>query len=300
MYKNFISILEENDVKYLKDEPMSRHTTFRIGGPCDIYVLPEGIDELKDVYLWAKKAGHKVFILGRGSNVIFPDEGYKGIVISTEKLTDVTVEGNTLTAQCGASFTQIAVVARDAGLSGLEFAYGIPGSVGGAVYMNAGAYGGQVSDCLAASCAFNCQTAKIRYTDGEDHQFGYRTSVYKNDPSTVILSAEFELKPDDKESIRARMDDYMGRRRDKQPLEYPSAGSVFKRPEGHFVGQMVQELGLKGYSIGGAQVSEKHAGFIINKGGATASDVKSLIEYIKDRVRTAYEVELECEVIFVK
>lgn len=300
MYKNFISLLEENDVTYLKNESMGRHTTFRIGGPCDIYVMPDSIDKLKEAYTAAKKAGFKVYILGRGSNVIFPDEGYKGVVISTEKLNDVTVEGNVLTAQCGASFTQLAVVARDAGLSGLEFAYGIPGSVGGAVYMNAGAYGGQVSDCLTGSCAFNSDTGKIRFTDGCDHKFGYRTSVYKNDLSCVILSAEFELTPDDKEAVRSRMDDYMGRRRDKQPLEFPSAGSVFKRPEGYFVGQMVEELGLKGYSVGGAQVSEKHAGFIINKGGATAADVALLIEHIKDRVRTGYGVELECEVIFVK
>lgn len=300
MYKNFIELLTDADIKFYKDEPMCRHTSFRIGGPCDFYVVPETSEELKDVYIAARNAGHRTYILGKGSNVLFADEGFNGIVISTEALNEVCVCGNVLTAQCGASFTHIAAVARDAGLSGLEFAYGIPGAVGGAVFMNAGAYGGQVSDCLTESSAFDPESGHIIRTEGEAHEFGYRKSVYKSHPERVILSAEFSLTPGDKNEIKAKMDDFMGRRRDKQPLEYPSAGSVFKRPEGHFVGQMVEELGLKGYCIGGARVSEKHAGFIINAGGATAKDVLDLVDHIKSRVKDAYNVELECEIIYVK
>lgn len=300
MYKDVIEFLCDAEIPYIENEILSRHTTFRIGGAADLYVIPENADDLKDVYDLALRNGHKVYILGRGSNVVFSDDGYKGIVISTEKLSSVRVEGNTLYAESGASFTHIAAVARDAGLSGLEFAYGIPGSVGGAVYMNAGAYGGQVSDCLSVSTAFDPDLNRVILTKGDDHEFGYRSSIYKMNPKRMILSAEFELVFDKYDSIKARMDDYMGRRRDKQPLEFPSAGSVFKRPEGHFVGQMVEELGLKGYSVGGTQVSEKHAGFIINRGGATASDVEGLIGYIKERVNEAYGVMLECEVIFVK
>lgn len=300
MYKNFIELLKDADIKYYKDEPMCRHTSFRIGGPCDVFAVPESIDELKEVYSAARECGLRTYILGKGSNVLFADEGYRGVVISTEALCDVAVSGNTLTAQCGASFTHIAAVARDAGLSGLEFAYGIPGAVGGAVFMNAGAYGGQVSDCLAVSTAFDPVSGRIIRTEGDAHEFGYRKSIYKTAPEKVILSAEFTLTPGDKNEIKAKMDDFMGRRRDKQPLEYPSAGSVFKRPEGHFVGQMVEELGLKGYTVGGARVSEKHAGFIINSGGATAKDVTDLIDHIKARVKEAYGVDLECEIIFVK
>ena len=300
MYKDIIEFLCDAEIPYIKNELLSRHTTFRIGGEADLFIAPKDADSLKDVYDLCKRSGHKVYVLGRGSNVVFSDDGFKGIVISTENLSSVRIEGNTLYAECGASFTQIAVSARDASLSGLEFAYGIPGSVGGAVFMNAGAYGGQVSDCLFQSTAFDPVENKVVLIFGKDHEFGYRTSIYKRNPERIILSAEFELKPGNFDSIKATMDDFMGRRRSKQPLEFPSAGSVFKRPEGHFVGQMVEELGLKGYSVGGAQVSEKHAGFIINKGGATASNVAELIGIIKEKVNKAYNVELECEVIFVQ
>jgi len=300
MYKNYKTFLSDSDIPYLENEAMCCHTSFRIGGPCDFFVIPETVDSLKEAYIEARRLGIPAYILGKGSNVLFSDEGYRGAVISTEKLSDVTVEGNVLTAGAGASFTHIAAVARDAGLSGLEFAYGIPGSVGGAVYMNAGAYGGQVSDCLISSTCFDPVSGHIIYTEGTEHSFGYRSSIYKMNPERVILTASFELTSGNKEEIRAYMDDIMGRRRDKQPLEYPSAGSVFKRPEGHFVGQMIEELGLKGFAVGGAQVSEKHAGFIINRGGATAKDVLELIDHIKEKVNAAYGIMLECEVISVK
>ena len=300
MYKNYVEFLCDRDIPFCENEPLSRHSSFRIGGPCALFVTPESADSLRDAYNEAKSEGIRTYILGKGSNILFADEGFDGVIISTEKLTSVTVSGNTLTADAGASFTHIAAVARDAGLSGLEFAYGIPGSVGGAVFMNAGAYGGQVSDCLESSSCFDPENDRIIYTEGADHDFGYRSSIYKKNPERVILSATFELKSGDKEEIRAYMEDIMGRRRDKQPLEYPSAGSVFKRPEGYFAGQLIEEQGLKGCTIGGAQVSEKHAGFIINRGGATAKDVLDLIAHIQAKVKEAYGVMLECEVIFVK
>ena len=300
MYKNYIEFLCDRDIPFCENEPLSRHSSFRIGGPCAVFVTPESADSLRDAYNEAKSEGIRTYILGKGSNILFADEGFDGVIISTEKLTSVSVCGNTLTADAGASFTHIAAVARDAGLCGLEFAYGIPGSVGGAVFMNAGAYGGQVSDCLESSACFDPENDRIIYTEGADHDFGYRTSIYKKNPERVILSATFELKSGDKDEIRAYMEDIMGRRRDKQPLEYPSAGSVFKRPEGYFAGQLIEEQGLKGYTIGGAQVSEKHAGFIINRGGATAKDVLDLIAHIQAKVKEAYGVMLECEVIFVK
>ena len=300
MYKNYVEFLCDRDIPFCENEPLSRHSSFRIGGPCALFVTPESADSLRDAYNEAKSEGIRTYILGKGSNILFADEGFDGVIISTEKLTSVTVSGNTLTADAGASFTHIAAVARDAGLSGLEFAYGIPGSVGGAVFMNAGAYGGQVSDCLESSSCFDPENDRIIYTEGADHDFGYRSSIYKKNPERVILSATFELKNGDKEEIRAYMEDIMGRRRDKQPLEYPSAGSVFKRPEGYFAGQLIEEQGLKGCTIGGAQVSEKHAGFIINRGGATAKDVLDLIAHIQAKVKEAHGVMLECEVIFVK
>ena len=300
MYKNYVEFLCDRDIPFCENEPLSRHSSFRIGGPCALFVTPESADSLRDAYNEAKSEGIRTYILGKGSNILFADEGFDGVIISTEKLTSVTVSGNTLTADAGASFTHIAAVARDAGLSGLEFAYGIPGSVGGAVFMNAGAYGGQVSDCLESSSCFDPENDRIIYTEGADHDFGYRSSIYKKNPERVILSATFELKSGDKEEIRAYMEDIMGRRRDKQPLEYPSAGSVFKRPEGYFAGQLIEEQGLKGCTIGGAQVSEKHAGFIINRGGATAKDVLDLIAHIQAKVKEAHGVMLECEVIFVK
>ena len=300
MYKNYVEFLCDRDIPFCENEPLSRHSSFRIGGPCALFVTPESADSLRDAYNEAKSEGIRTYILGKGSNILFADEGFDGVIISTEKLTSVTVSGNTLTADAGASFTHIAAVARDAGLSGLEFAYGIPGSVGGAVFMNAGAYGGQVSDCLESSSCFDPENDRIIYTEGADHDFGYRSSIYKKNPERVILSATFELKNGDKEEIRAYMEDIMGRRRDKQPLEYPSAGSVFKRPEGYFAGQLIEEQGLKGCTIGGAQVSEKHAGFIINRGGATAKDVLDLIAHIQAKVKEAHGVMLECEVVFVK
>ncbi len=299
MFKEYKQFLVDANIPYVENEPMSRHTSFRIGGNSALFVTPADAASLREACLFAKEAGVKTYILGRGSNLLFPDEGFSGAVISTERLNEVSLDGDTLIAGSGVSFTQLSVVAKDASLSGLEFAYGIPGSVGGAVYMNAGAYGGEVCQCLTSSCCYDLKTDRILYFDGPGHGFGYRTSIYKKNPHMIILSAEFRLENGIKEDIKAKMDDFMYRRRDKQPLEYPSAGSVFKRPEGFFAGKLIEDSNLKGFSVGGAAVSEKHAGFIINKGGATCSDVKALIEHIQNTVFSNFGVLLECEVIFV-
>ena len=238
-----------------------------------------------------------VFVLGKGSNILVRDSGIRGVVVSTEKLDKITVDGNKLICQSGASFTYAAIVARDNGLSGLTFAYGIPGSVGGAVYMNAGAYGGQISDVVVKTTYYDAENDEVR--ECEEHNFGYRESVFKENRSWYIISSEFELTPGDPATIKAEMDDYMERRRSKQPLEFPSAGSTFKRYPGHFTGQLIEESGLKGARVGGAEVSTKHAGFVINRDNATADDVLNLIDHIKSVIKNNYGFELECEVIVV-
>ncbi|MBR4206128.1 MAG: UDP-N-acetylmuramate dehydrogenase [Clostridia bacterium] len=291
----------ENDgaVRVLYGEPMSRHTSFRIGGPASLFLIPKNEETLCSVCSMAKEAGIRVFLLGNGSNVLFDDGGFDGAVISTSALHAITVESDRIRAEAGASLGALSVAARENGLTGLEFSYGIPGTVGGAVLMNAGAYGGEIKDVLESSASVDCGGADHRTLTASEHAFGYRDSVYRHE-NRVILSAVFRLQKGEKEEIAAKMNDFMGRRVSKQPLEYPSAGSVFKRPEGHFVGQMVEESGLKGYGIGGAQVSEKHAGFIINRGGATSADVLALVEHIRSVILKNYGCELQCEIIHVK
>lgn len=299
-FKAYTDLLKKENIPFSENEPMSRHTTFRIGGTSRIFVTPENASRLTRAAQVAKNNGIRYYILGKGSNVLFADEGYDGVVISTEKLTGCHREGSVVHCECGVSFTALARTCMEAGLAGLEFAYGIPGSVGGAVYMNAGAYGGEVSQVLLAATYFDVESGETVTLTNEEHNFGYRQSIYKESSGKIILSADFKLSEGVKEEILEKMDGYMLSRRTKQPLEYPSAGSVFKRCSGHFTGQMIEELGLKGYTVGGAQVSEKHAGFIINRGGATAEDVLGLIEYIKERVHEGYGLSLECEVIYIK
>ncbi len=287
---------ERVEIEY--NEPMSRHTSFRIGGPAALYLCPASADEVRILCAYLKETGAKHTFLGNGSNVLFDDEGYDGAVIAMTKLNAVEVRDNILTAGAGASVASLCKAARDASLTGLEFAYGIPGSVGGAVYMNAGAYGGETAFVLRDSTYLDMTDLSVHTIPLADHAYGYRESVYKHNPR-VILSASFELKMGEKEEITAQMNDFMNRRVTKQPLEYPSAGSVFKRYPGRFTGQMIEECGLKGYTIGGAQVSEKHAGFIVNRGGATCRDVLDLIEHIKKVILENCGCELECEVIHI-
>lgn len=279
-------------------EPMQRHTTFRIGGPAALYLIPKDQAAVRASLAEVRTAGCPYFVLGNGSNVVFPDEGYRGAVISTEALDGIAVEGTRLVCGGGATMTQAAKTAREYGLAGLEFFTGIPGSCGGAVRMNAGAYGGETADVLESS-VYVTASDTVRLP-GPAHGFGYRKSVYRDYPERVVTEVVFSLRRGEKEEISAVMRELMRRRAEKQPLEYPSAGSVFKRCEGRFTGRMIEEAGLKGARVGGAMVSEKHAGFIVNTGGATAADVSALVEQIRTTVAARFGCTLECEIIFVR
>lgn len=289
--------LSEFDIEIRENEMMKAHTTFKIGGPADIFAVPDTVEKFCASIRIARKYGSPVFVLGKGSNILVLDCGIRGVVVSTEKLSNVKVDGTKMVCECGVSLTYSAIAAKDNSLAGLSFAYGIPGSVGGAVYMNAGAYGGQISDVVFKTTYYDA--VKDEICECTDHKFGYRESIYKENPEFYVISAEFQLKKGDSTEIKAEMDDYMERRRSKQPLEFPSAGSTFKRYPGHFTGQLIQECGLKGKRIGGAEVSEKHAGFVINRDNATCEDVLELIKYIKAEIKNKYGFEIECEVITV-
>lgn len=289
----------ENKIEIRLNEPMSRHTTFRIGGSAALYLVPQTMDALVEVCRMVKETGARSYILGNGSNLLVDDNGFDGVIISMSALTSIHTEGTLVKAESGTPLINVCKKARDAGLAGMEFAYGIPGSVGGAVFMNAGAYGGETAHILRESTYLDLSDLTVHTIPLSAHSYGYRESIYRHN-NFVILSAAFELHPGNTEEISVQMNDYMNRRITKQPLEYPSAGSVFKRYPGRFTGQMIEEAGLKGYTIGGAQVSEKHAGFIINRENATAADVLALIEHIKTVILERFGCELECEMIYVK
>ena len=276
------------------DQPMERYTTFRIGGPADVMFFPETPQEILVAQALATESGVPVTVIGCGSNLLVSDAGIRGLVIALGKpFARIEVRDDTIFAQAGARLSAVANAALAHGLTGLEFASGIPGSVGGGVYMNAGAYGGQLSDVLTEVELLRDGMA-VRVPASE-MDFGYRHSAAM-ESGALITGATFALQPGDPEQIRARMDDLNGRRRDKQPLEYPSAGSTFKRPEGHFAGALIEQAGLKGCRIGGAMVSEKHAGFIVNVGNATAQDVFELIMRVQHTVLDRSGVWLEPEV----
>ena len=285
-------------ISVLTDEKMCAHTTFKIGGPADLFIIPGTEDALHFAVSALKEADVRTFILGKGSNVLFADEGFRGAVVSTAALDEVTVDGTSVRAECGASLTSAARLAARHSLTGLEFAFGIPGSVGGAVYMNAGAYGGEMASVVVRTRAIDPVTGALRTYEREEHEYGYRESVFRR-TGEIILSTELSLSVGDPDEIEGKMADYLDRRQQKQPLEFPSAGSVFKRCEGRFTGQMIEEAGLKGLTVGGAQVSRKHAGFIINIGGATARDVLELVDKIKETIFARFGCTLECEMICV-
>ena len=278
----------------LRDEPMSAHTTFRVGGPADLMFFPENAEQLCAAMDAARACGTDVLVMGNGSNMLVRDGGVRGLVIVLgERFSGICVEGETLTAQAGASMARVASAAQAASLTGLEFISGIPGTLGGGCAMNAGAYGGQLSDVLVDAQVL--LGGEVRTLSRKEMQMGYRTTLPLREGG-VVLSARFQLKRGDGEAILAQMKELNARRRDKQPLNLPSAGSTFKRPEGHFAGALIEQAGLKGLSIGGARVSEKHAGFIVNTGGATAADVLALIGRVQDEVERAFGVRLEPEV----
>lgn len=277
-----------------QEEPMKNHTTFRIGGPVQFFVTPENTKDLiKGIHL-CQKAEKPYFILGRGSNLLVSDMGWRGVVISMEYLSKSCIQGTRIRAEAGATLGRLARQAQEAGLTGLEFAAGIPGTLGGALVMNAGAYGSEMKDILASATVLS-PDGQIHRKDGNELELGYRaSSIIKN--GYVVLEAELKLKEGDKEAIGQRMEELAFQRKSKQPLEYPSAGSTFKRPQGHFAGKLIDDAGLRGFSVGQAQVSEKHCGFVINKGGATAEDVMKLCEEVRRRVKEHSGVELEPEI----
>lgn len=275
-------------------EPMKRHTTFRAGGEAGWFVMPETAEELKEVTALCLKTGTSYYIIGNGSNLLVSDQGFPGAIISTERFKDISVSGNVLKAGAGALLSKVASEALKAGLTGFEFAAGIPGSLGGAVVMNAGAYGSEMKNVLAAATVLK-PDGTVERIDRQELSLGYRTSCIPGN-RWIVLEAELLLAPGDPDSIRAVMDDLAARRKAKQPLEFASAGSTFKRPEGYFAGKLIEDAGLKGYTVGGAQVSEKHAGFVINRGNATADDIYRLCSDVKSRVKEQFGVSLEMEV----
>ncbi len=277
------------------NEPMKNHTSFKIGGPADYLIEAERTEQVPRIMDVLRRWGVPYIIMGNGSNMLVRDSGIRGAVIKISGLTSAcTVVGNQITAEAGILLSRLSSEALKYGLSGLEFASGIPGTLGGGIFMNAGAYGGELKNVIQ-SVTYADESGKIRTAHGEALDFGYRHSMFSG-RQCVILSAVLELVPGQYEDIRVRIADYTRRRTEKQPLAMPSAGSVFKRPAGHFAGSLIEAAGLKCYTIGGAMVSEKHAGFIVNKGGATAQDVLDLIAFIQKTVEEKFSVRLEPEI----
>ena len=281
--------------RVLEAEPMSKHTTFRIGGPADLFVAPENTDEIKKLIAICKEEEVPYFILGNGSNLLVSDKGYRGVIMQLYRsFGQITLKENEIHAQAGALLSGIAAMAREASLTGFEFAGGIPGTLGGAVVMNAGAYGGEMKDVLKEVTVLTPE-GEIVTLQADELQMGYRTSVVK-EAGYIVLEAVISLKEGNPEEIKNRMQELAAMRSSKQPLSYPSAGSTFKRPEGYFAGKLIMDSGLRGYQVGGAQVSEKHCGFVINAGNATAKDVTILMADVQRIVMEKFGVKLEPEV----
>lgn len=296
--KPILDYLIYNGLFYLVNEPMNRHTTFQIGGPADIVVYPTRRREICDLVRICRTESIPYTTLGNGSNILVSDAGIRGLVIMTDRMHRITV-GNDgmIEAWAGAPLSRVATIAKNYHLSGLEFAFGIPGSMGGAVYMNAGAYNRQMNNVITQT-EYVDDTGKLCTLTGAEHQFGYRTSFFK-DTKHIIVKTHLQLTPGNEARISDLMKQYTQARKEKQPLELPSAGSAFKRPEGHFAGKLIEDCGLKGRRVGGAEVSNKHAGFIVNVGGAKAGDVLELVDIIKTEVMEKFGVELEPEIKFL-
>ena len=292
-YKDICSIV--GDEQILTNEPMSRHTTFRIGGPADYFIMPGTAEELAQVIRLCREADMPFYIMGNGSNLLVGDKGYRGAVIQIfKRMNEVRVQDDCIYAQAGALLSKIAAEALKAGLGGFEFASGIPGTLGGALMMNAGAYGGEMKQVLKSAEVLDIE-GNVFSLPVEEMELGYRTSIFSK-RGYIVLGAEIVLQPGNPQEIRDKMEDLKERRVTKQPLEYGSAGSTFKRPEGYFAGKLIQEAGLRGFRVGDAQVSEKHCGFVINRGNATAAEVVRLMNEVTDRVEKNSGVRLEPEV----
>ena len=289
------------DLKVAREEPMSRHTSFRVGGPARRMAFPERGEQLVLLMRFAQACGARPLVIGNGSNLLVADEGLDRLVVNTSAMNQITQEEDpaVLTAGAGVSLARLADFACKQGLTGLEFAHGIPGSVGGAVCMNAGAYDGEMKQVVEQVTILFPEEG-VKKLSGEEMDFSYRHSLLSDHPEAVVLSASFRLSSGDAELIREKMRELMTRRKTSQPLEYPSAGSTFKRPVGYFAGTMIDQCGLKGFTVGGAQVSEKHAGFVINRGGATFADVMGVIRGVQERVLAEKGVRLEPEVKIIE
>lgn len=300
MDKSFINEIEAFADKgaLILEEPLCNHTTFRVGGKADAFLSVRSEEQLRKAVLLCKEYDVPFLILGNGSNLLVSDDGYRGMVILVGKdMSDITVDGNTIIAMAGATLGSVSQTAAKNSLGGMEFASGIPGTIGGAIVMNAGAYDGEMKMIVEEVRALT-QDGEILTLSNEELEFGYRTSRVKKE-KLIVLSVKLLLQPQKQELIYEKMNDFAARRREKQPLEFPSAGSTFKRPEGMFAGKLIMDAGLRGYSVGGAQVSEKHCGFVINKGNATAKEIHKLIYDVQENVKESFGVTLEPEVIFI-
>lgn len=296
VYEYIRANVPEEDI--LTEEPMSRHTTFRIGGEAACFIRISSEEQLQKLIPYFENVGIEYFVLGKGSNLLVGDKGYPGVILQiSDACQQIEAEGNRLQVQAGAALSKVALLTMERGLEGLEFAAGIPGTVGGGVVMNAGAYGGEMKQVVESVRVLSSE-GEILTLDNDTMEFGYRTSIIRNRNFTV-LSVTFRLREGNREEIRARIEDFQKRRMEKQPLNYPSAGSTFKRPEGYFAGKLIMDAGLRGFQIGDARVSDKHCGFVVNVGKATARDVTDVIEEVQEKVRERFGVSLEREVIYL-
>ncbi len=294
MINHLCKALSQREIEYKTDLPLSEYSTFRIGGRGEIGIFPNSREQLAQTVGMLAELEMPYKIIGNGSNILFADGNIKGALIFTKKMKTLRLEGNMIIAEAGVPLSAVASLALQQGLCGFEFAAGIPGTVGGGIYMNAGAYGGALSDVLKTSVALNTESGE--QTELTEHSFGYRKSIYISTPTLVCVEGTLQLAEGNKEEIKEKMHTLAENRRQKQPLSLPSAGSYFKRPEGSFAGKLIEDAGLKGFQIGGARVSEKHAGFIVNTGGATAAEVLAVESHIKNTVFALYGVMLEREV----
>lgn len=295
-YDKFVGLFgkfyDENDIKI--DEKLSSYVNFKVGGPADILLIPKSKEKVIKSVEVCKENKIPFYLIGNGSNILVRDGGFRGVVISLKEVNTIIVDGDKIEAECGAMLKAVSDKAMENSLTGFEFACGIPGTIGGAVFMNAGAYDGEIAHVIESAEIIDEECNIVRLSN-KDLDFGYRSSIVMKKGYTV-LSAVFKLEKGQVKTIKELVDDLTNKRESKQPLEYPSAGSTFKRPTGYFAGKLIQDAGLKGYSIGGAAVSEKHSGFVINKGNATAKDITDLIKYIQDEVKRQFGVELHPEV----
>ncbi len=297
--KAFLAQCKGARIPVKQDVQLSEYSTFRIGGKADLALFPTTVEQLCLQLAMLSQSGLEYCVVGNGSNVLFSDAGYRGAVVFTTEMNQYRFDANTLYAQSGAGLGRVCTDACRQGYEGFAFGCGIPGTVGGGVYMNAGAYGGQIADVLLTTEYYDCSTNQIRTIDHASHQFDYRYSIFADHPEYVILSSTFALIKGNAEQIMQKVREQAASRREKQPLNFPSVGSTFKRPAGHFAGKLIEDAGLKGTRVGDAVVSEKHAGFVVNAGRATAHDVLTLVELIRSRVYDRFGVELECEFKYI-